>query len=52
MATLIMESAFDYLDAPLRRVAGLDSPIPYALHLETEVIPNPDWIIKAVKEIS
>jgi pyruvate/2-oxoglutarate/acetoin dehydrogenase E1 component len=52
LSTLIMESAFDYLDGPVRRVAGLDTPIPYALHLETEVIPNPDWIVKAVKEIS
>jgi pyruvate/2-oxoglutarate/acetoin dehydrogenase E1 component len=52
LATLIMESAFDYLDGPVRRVTGLDTPIPYALHLETEVIPNPDWIIKTVKEIS
>jgi pyruvate dehydrogenase E1 component beta subunit len=51
LATLIMESAFDYLDAPVRRVAGRDTPIPYALHLETEVIPNPGWIIEAVKEI-
>jgi pyruvate/2-oxoglutarate/acetoin dehydrogenase E1 component len=52
LATLIMETAFDYLDAPVRRVTGLDTPIPYALHLETEVIPNPGWIIETVKEIS
>ncbi len=51
LAALVMENAFDYLDAPVRRVAGLDTPIPYALHLETEVIPNPAWIIQAVKEI-
>jgi pyruvate/2-oxoglutarate/acetoin dehydrogenase E1 component len=51
LATRIMETAFDYLDAPVRRVTGLDTPIPYALHLETEVIPNPGWIIKAVKEM-
>jgi pyruvate dehydrogenase E1 component beta subunit len=52
LASLIMETAFDYLDAPVRRVAGLDTPIPYAFHLETAVVPNPDWIIEAVKEIS
>jgi pyruvate dehydrogenase E1 component beta subunit len=52
LATLIMETAFDYLDAPVQRVTGLDTPIPYAFHLETEVIPNPTWIVEAVKEIS
>lgn len=30
---------------------GLDTPIPYAFHLESTVIPNPEWIIGAVKEI-
>ena len=51
IATLIMEHAFDYLDAPVKRVTGLDSPIPYAEPLYRAVIPNPDWIMKGVKEI-
>lgn len=51
VASLIMENAFDYLDAPVKRVAGVDSPIPYAEPLYRAVIPNPDWIIKGVKEI-
>ena len=51
IAALIMENAFDYLDAPIKRVTGLDTPIPYAAHLERAVIPNPDWIIKGVKEL-
>ena len=51
IATLIMEHAFDYLDAPVKRVTGLDSPIPYAEPLSRAVIPNPDWIIRGVREI-
>lgn len=51
VATVIMENAFDYLDAPIKRVTGLDTPIPYAFHLEQAVIPNPDWIIKGVKAL-
>jgi len=51
IATLIMENAFDYLDAPIKRVTGLDTPIPYASHLESAVIPNPDWIVKGVREL-
>lgn len=51
IATTIMEYAFDDLDAPIKRVTGLDTPIPYAFHLESAVIPNPKWIISAIKEI-
>jgi pyruvate/2-oxoglutarate/acetoin dehydrogenase E1 component len=52
IATTIMEEAFDELDAPIKRVTGLDTPIPYASHLEKTVIPNPERIIEAVKEIA
>ncbi|MFH1487677.1 MAG: alpha-ketoacid dehydrogenase subunit beta [Pseudomonadota bacterium] len=51
ISALIMENAFDYLDAPVKRVTGLDSPIPYAEPLYRAVIPNPEWIIRGVKEI-
>jgi pyruvate/2-oxoglutarate/acetoin dehydrogenase E1 component len=51
IATTIMEHAFDDLDAPIKRVTGLDTPIPYAFHLEEKVIPNPKWIIQSVKEM-
>jgi pyruvate dehydrogenase E1 component beta subunit len=51
VASLIMENAFDYLDAPVKRIAGLDTPIPYPEALCREVIPNADWIIKGVKEM-
>jgi pyruvate/2-oxoglutarate/acetoin dehydrogenase E1 component len=51
IAALIMEHAFDYLDAPVKRVTGLDSPIPYAEPLYRAVIPNPDCIMRGVREI-
>jgi pyruvate/2-oxoglutarate/acetoin dehydrogenase E1 component len=51
IAALIVENAFDYLDAPVKRVTGLDCPIPYAEPLYRAVIPNPDWIVRGVKEI-
>ncbi|MFN8139588.1 MAG: alpha-ketoacid dehydrogenase subunit beta [Fimbriimonadales bacterium] len=38
----IQESCFDYLDAPVGRVGGLNVPMPYARNLELECIPNKD----------
>jgi 2-oxoisovalerate dehydrogenase E1 component len=49
--TLINESAFDYLDAPMVRVAALDVPIPRAEPLEDAAIPNVDAIIKGVRQV-
>ena len=52
IAGRISESeAFYYLDAPIRRVCGLDLPIPYAPVLEKQVVPWETDIINAVKEI-
>ncbi|MFH1950486.1 MAG: alpha-ketoacid dehydrogenase subunit beta [Pseudomonadota bacterium] len=51
IAALIVENAFDYLDAPIKRVASLDTPIPYASPLYRAVIPDPDKIIRGVREI-
>ena len=46
----IMEEAFDYLDAPVRRVASLFSPVPMAPVLENAYLPNRNKIVAAVKE--
>jgi len=46
-----IEHAFDYLDAPPVRVAGLDVPMPYAANLEKLTLPQPDWIVAAVKKL-
>jgi pyruvate dehydrogenase E1 component beta subunit len=40
IAALMMESeAFDYLDAPLERVAGADVPMPYSVSIERQAVP-------------
>jgi len=51
IAMQAIEHAFDYLDAPPVRVAGLDVPMPYAANLEKLTLPQPDWIVAAVKKI-
>lgn len=48
---LVTGEAFEYLDAPPRRVGSLDCPIPYEMELEKEVIPDEEDIINAVKSI-
>jgi 2-oxoisovalerate dehydrogenase E1 component len=50
IAAMISEEAVDYLDAPLKRVAALDVPIPYSPALEGYVVPDENKIIAAVKE--
>ncbi len=52
IASEIMERAFDYLDAPVKRVSGADVPMPYAKNLEGAAIPNVDQLVAAVKEVS
>ena len=51
IAMQAIEHAFDYLDAPPVRVAGLDVPMPYAANLEKLTLPQPDWIVAAVKKL-
>jgi pyruvate dehydrogenase E1 component beta subunit len=48
----INERAFDYLDAPVKRVSGADVPMPYAKNLEDLAIPNVDRIVAAVREVA
>ncbi len=48
----INERAFDYLDAPVKRVSGEDVPMPYAKNLEQMAIPDVAAIVAAVKEVS
>jgi pyruvate dehydrogenase E1 component beta subunit len=51
LAAEIMTHAFDYLDAPVARVAGKDVPMPYAANLEKLALPNADEVIAAVKSV-
>lgn len=52
ISAIVAEEAIDYLDAPIKRVAEPDTPIPFSPPLEQYVIPNEKTIIKAVKEIA
>lgn len=51
LAAIIIEKAFDYLDAPIKRVGALDVPIPFNSSLEQYVIPGTEDILKAVKSL-
>jgi len=51
LAAAMMELAFDHLDAPVARVAGVDVPLPYAANLEKLALPNADHIVRAVKSV-
>ncbi len=51
VAAVIMEQAFDYLDAPVKRVAGADVPLPYAANLERLALPQSAHIIEAAREV-
>jgi len=51
LAAVMMDLAFDHLDAPVKRVAGLDVPMPYAANLEKMALPQPDDIVAAAKAV-
>src|SRR5690606_3378504 len=47
----VMDNAFDYLDAPIKRVATVEAPMPYAKNLETAALPSVEKILDAIKEV-
>ncbi len=51
LTAIINEKAFDELDAPVERVAGLDTPMPFNPTLEAMCIPSKEKIIAAVKKV-
>ncbi len=51
LAAQVMTHAFDYLDAPVARVAGKDVPMPYAANLEKLALPNADEVVAAAKAV-
>ncbi len=51
IAALAMEHAFDWLDAPVARVAGADAPMPYAANLEKLALPGPEDIAGAARAV-
>lgn len=52
VAYVVQKHAFDHLDAPVVRVNAADTSLPYAPTLVDEYLPNPDKIIRAVKEVA
>jgi pyruvate dehydrogenase E1 component beta subunit len=51
VAAIIAEEAFDYLDAPIRRVCAPDTPIPFSPVLERYWMPSEEALIKTINEI-
>lgn len=51
IACQIYEQAFGYLDAPIKRVAGTEVPMPYAKNLESMAIPTVGDVVRAAKEL-
>ena len=51
LAALMMEAAFDWLDAPLARVCSKDVPLPYAANLESLALPQAADIVEAAKNV-
>jgi pyruvate/2-oxoglutarate/acetoin dehydrogenase E1 component len=51
ISAAVIENAFDYLDAPVMRVACPDTPIPFSPPLEQQYMPNADKIVQAADQI-
>ena len=51
IAARIYENAFDYIDAPIKRVAQKEVPLPYNRTLEQAALPQVEDVIAAVKEV-
>ncbi|MBP7997609.1 MAG: alpha-ketoacid dehydrogenase subunit beta [Chloroflexi bacterium] len=51
IAARLQEEGFDYMDAPIKRVAQYEVPLPYSRQLEQSALINVDRVIKAVKEV-
>ena len=52
IAARIADSGFEFLDAPVKRVASQDSPVAYSAVLENELLVQTSWIEKAVLAIT
>jgi pyruvate dehydrogenase E1 component beta subunit len=51
IAAQLQEAAFDYMDAPVKRVTAMDVPLPFAREIELMALPNASKVVKAVKEV-
>jgi 2-oxoisovalerate dehydrogenase E1 component beta subunit len=51
LAAIIAEEAFEYLDAPIMRIASVDAPVPYAPPLEAAFLPSVEKVVAGVKKL-
>lgn len=51
IAAMVVDEGFDSLDAPIKRVCGADTPVPFSPPLEDAFLPNADKVVAAVLEI-
>jgi 2-oxoisovalerate dehydrogenase E1 component len=51
ISALVMERAFDDLDAPVRRLNCLQTPVPYSPPLEAAVVPNRQQVVQAIRDL-
>ncbi|HEX6194411.1 MAG TPA: alpha-ketoacid dehydrogenase subunit beta [Jiangellaceae bacterium] len=52
LASLVADEGFELLDAPIRRIAGENVPLPFANALEEAVLPTPEKVINAVNKLA
>ncbi len=52
LAALVAEHAFEHLDAPVRRMASIDTPVPYAPPLEEFFLPNTEKVASALRSLA
>jgi 2-oxoisovalerate dehydrogenase E1 component len=52
IAARISEELFEFLDAPVKRVAALDCPVAYAPVLEEQILPGTSDVLKAIKALA
>ncbi|SHH06146.1 pyruvate dehydrogenase E1 component beta subunit [Jatrophihabitans endophyticus] len=52
IAALVAEHALTSLEAPIRRVCGIDTPVPQSVHLEQFVVPSADELATAIAEVA
>jgi pyruvate dehydrogenase E1 component beta subunit len=51
LGSVIAEQAFYHLDAPVRRIAAMDVPVPFAPTLEDQTIPNTEGVVGVAREM-
>lgn len=51
IASILIDQAFDYLDAPIKKLTSVDAPLPYAENLERLALPKTNDIIRVAKEL-